>query len=177
MATLLVGGFGVVGGGSALMVRRLHRANRLVLERSSSAPTSWLWSLRRSAVLHRRLRGICQLALQASPPSAAAPWRGRRRGGASVSPLGRVAQELVDQAVALDARLVAADRLPGRWRTQAVAALGAEVDRLEASAVRLRGLTSAWRDHVEMSADLHPPDLQDQLDAVEAALGELNAGA
>lgn len=177
LVTILVGGVGVVGGGTALVVRRIHRANRLVAERPSPAPTMWLWSVRRSAVLHRRLRGICQLARQVSGPSRPVPRRWRRRSGRAPSPLSRVGQELVDQALTLDARLVAADRLSGAWKRRAIAGLASEVDGLEASAMRLRGLAVAWQDHLDASATLPPPGLEDQLDAVEAALGELNAGA
>lgn len=76
----------------------------------------------------------------------------------------------------LDGRLVAADRLSGMWKRQALASVEAEIQRLEASAARLRGLALSWHDRVQSPA-LRSPDLQEQLDAVEAALGELSAGA
>jgi hypothetical protein len=171
-----LGGVGVVGGGSAVLVRRLHRANRLAPGRPTGAPTTWLWSLRRCALLHRRLRAVCQAARSSSDPPASSYRRRRSRQQAS-SPLNRVARDVVEQALALDSRLVAADRLSGPWKRRAVAGLAVEVGRLEASAVRLRGLAEAWHDYLESAGPVATVDLRDQLDAVEAALGELGAGA
>ncbi len=171
LAALGLGGVGAVGGGAALAVRRLRRANRLVGGRPTQAPTSWLWSLRRGAVLHRRLRSVCQVALGSTSPQ---PSRRRRRRPPS-SPLDRVAHELVEQALVLDARVVAADRMSGSYRRRALAGLSVEVDGLETQAARLRELTAAWRDYVEAPARLPAPALVQELDAMEAALGELGA--
>jgi len=113
LVTTFLGVGGIIGGGTALFVRRLHRANRLVATHASAAPTRWLWSWRRTAVLHRRLRRACQVARQSAGSPSPAGGRARRRGRPPTSPLARVGQELVDAAVALDSRLVGADRLRG----------------------------------------------------------------
>jgi hypothetical protein len=176
LAALLVGAVGILGSGTVLLMRRLHRANRLVAETASAAPTSWLWSWRRSASLHRRLRAACQVAVRASAPAAVAPhrrrWKSRRQ--TATSPLARVARELVDHAVGLDARLVEVDQLAGAWRRPALASVESEVRHLEASVQRLTTLSAAWRDQLDSFA-VRQPDLQDQLDAVEAALDDLAA--
>jgi hypothetical protein len=169
LAALGLGGVGVVGGGSALGWRHLRRANRLVKGRPTQAPMSWLWSLRRSAVLHRRLRSVCQLALA----SVSFPPPRRRRHRAAGSPLDRVAHELVEQALVVDSRLVAADRLGGAHRRRALAGLAVEVDGLALQACRLRDLTAAWHDYVDAPSRLPTAALAHELDAMEAALGEL----
>lgn len=178
-ATLLAGTAGVVGGGALVVTRRLRRANRLApaTRGASPAPTTWLWSFRRAAVLHRRLQGVCELARQASVPAVAPPRRRRLRARPTTlpSPLERIAGELTEQAVTLDGRLVAADRLGSRWRRPAMAAIEADVRALEASAARLARLSAAWRQRLDEATRIPPADLERQLDAMEAALAELRA--
>ncbi|MGH9076963.1 MAG: hypothetical protein ACRDY0_05830 [Acidimicrobiales bacterium] len=189
LAIVAAGAGGVVGGTWFVVMRRLRRANRLVLRQASPAPTSWLWSWRRAAVLHRRLRGVCQLVEHAmsverrgspGPRPRSSKATGRRRGARggdpATSPLARVAGDLVDHALVIDDRLVRADRLDGRWRRPAMSTIDSEIGRLELSAQRLVGLCAAWRGQLSRAAAgpaAGPPDLHEQLDALEAAFGEL----
>lgn len=153
-----MGAAGLVG------YRWIHRGNRVVRDRASSAPLSWRWRLSRPARLHRRLRRTCQLV------SGLVPRRGWRRRQSPASAASRVASELVAEAVQLDERVVAAARLPAPWRVPALRELEADVCRLEHSAARLSNLTFSW------VASGRPPaglDAHDQLDALQLAYEEV----
>lgn len=164
----------------ALTVRQqVRRSNQLVAGRLSPAPAAWLWSPRRAAVLHRRLRSSCQVALgvvtaTAAPPAPRRRWP-RRSAAPPPSPFERIAGELIAQAVDIDSRLVEADRLDGVWRRQTLAELAKEVSSVEASARRMASLGSSWQ--AQLGAAPESPDLTARLDALEAALGELHRPA
>jgi hypothetical protein len=176
-AAVLVGGAGATGATVGVVVHRLRRANRVAPDRRSPAPTTWLWSFRRSALLHRRLRGVCEMAVQASvPASGPTPRRPWRRQPDVPSPLERVAADLIERAVAVDDQLVAADRLAGRWRRAALSRIESEIRELELAASRLAALSATLRRQLEHAGALPPTaDIGHQLDAVEAALAELRA--
>jgi hypothetical protein len=178
LASVLTSGIGVAAFIVFSIRRRMHRANRLIAGRRSDVPSSWLWSPRRAALLHRRLQGCCEVALQsAARASSAVPQRpsrrlSLRRARSSPGPFEPLAAELIAQAVDLDAGLVAADRRSGPWRRRALADLAVQVQRLESSARRMEALSHSWQAQLG-EAQLANPDLTDRLDAVEAALGEL----
>lgn len=154
-----------------LLLRRLDRANRVVPCRSSHAPIGWLWSWRQPARLHRRLRRAAQVAELAVTPL--------RRGDAPPSTLHDVAGELVARAGTVDDWLVAASRLDRYWGQGRLAELSVEVRDLERSAYRLQLVSAEWRARFDRAAQgaVPPPNLHERLDAVEAALQELPAGA
>lgn len=176
----ILAGILVIGGGgtalaSALCLRRLRRKVRLVPTRPTNAPWSWLIHPGRAAQLHRRLRRSCRVVTGA----VGVPTRSRHpvRRHQPTSPLTRVGAEVVDRAVTLDGRLVAADRLSPSLRRTTLNELAAEVRHVEAAALRLWRLDSVWREHQRMQeagpATLAEATLDTRLDAMEAAMVEL----
>jgi hypothetical protein len=157
-----------------LAYRRLRRRGRLVPTRPSTAPLSWLVHPGRPAQLHRRLRRACHTVVAAvgTPTRSLHPVRRQ----APHSPLTRVGAEVVDRAVALDARVVAADRLTGSYRRVMLQELTAEVRAVEAAAARVGRLDSVWREHQRslQPAALAEPSLEMRLDAMEQAMAELH---
>jgi hypothetical protein len=169
--------------GWLLLMRSLHRANRVVATRRSGAPVSWLWSWRRPARLHRRLRRAVQVATGSvsslehhSPISTVG--RRPRPGSTPATPLHEVAGELAQRALTVDDYLIAACRLQRPWAQHRLGELTAEVREVEALAVRLVQLSGQWRISLDQAVQpaLPPPDLRERLDAVEAALQELPSG-
>jgi hypothetical protein len=170
-----------------LLVRSLHRANRVVATRRCRAPLAWLWSWRQPARLHRRLRRAVQAATaavahlehQCNPEQrVSGPSRRRRPGSFSATPLHDVAGDLVQRAAAVDDCVVAACRLGRPWAQHRMGELTAEVREVEALAFRLVQLSGQWRSSLDQAVQpaLPPPDLRERLDAVEAALQELPSG-
>jgi hypothetical protein len=162
--------------GCALFVRSVRRANRVVPERRSWAPTTWLWSLREPARLHRRLRRSVALAR-----SAVAPLRPASRGrhGRRPHPIGlvAVADDLAARAGVLDDELIRLAAAPGPWRAPALAPLASQVREVESASWRLAQLAEAWRRQLHQAA-LPPTSpsatpIGSRLDAFEAAMAEL----
>ena len=177
LASVLCSGIGVAFFVVFSIRRRLHRSNRLVAGRRSVAPSSWIWSPRRAAVLHRRLQSCCQVAIQAAAetgPSAAPAGRRLmpRRRPSAPGPFERLASDMITQAVDLDARLVAADRRSGPLRRQTLAEVAAEVHQLESFAHRMDTLARAWRAQLTGPQPANT-ELGDRLDALDATLHEL----
>jgi hypothetical protein len=112
----------------ALGVSTLRRANRVVPSRSAiSAPLRWLWSPSPAAVLHRRLRAACALAGSVEGSLPRDRWPRRRRGPVNDG-IVNLAQEVLQEAVALDHRVLSASLLPrGAPRDHALGALDYEV--------------------------------------------------
>jgi hypothetical protein len=170
LATMMVASIGCW-----LVARRVVRANRVVPDRRSPAPLSWLWSLRTPARLHRRLRRAVQVVSYVMAPFRPPP-RGSRR---SVPPeeLVGIANELVVRAAQLDDRLAAAAALAGPWRGRVFDQLGAAVSDVEASVLHLERVAVAWRAQIDaaarMSEPLPPLDLRSRLGALEAAVTEV----
>lgn len=168
---VVVGASGTATAG-ALATRRVRDALRLVPGRPTSAPVSWIAHPGRPAQLHRRLRRACRMVTGAvgTPTRSLHPARRRRPS----SPLTRVGAELVDRAVLLDSRLVSADRLSPSWRRATLHELDGEVRAIEAAALRVWRLDAVWREHQRVQDPLvGDPSLETQLDAMEAAMAEL----
>jgi hypothetical protein len=167
----------VIGAGStatagALATHRVRDALRLVPGRPTGAPVSWVVHPGRPAQMHRRLRRACRTVTGAvgTPSRSLHPSRRRK----SSSPLTRVGAELIDRAVLLDARVVAADKLSASWRRATLHELDGEVRSIEAAALRVWRLDSVWREHQRAQDPLlGDPSLETQLDAMEAAMVEL----
>jgi hypothetical protein len=172
------GGTAFAGSVALVMRRHLHRAGRLVPDRAGAAPLGWRWSPRRAAVLHRRLQRSCQVVLAAiGGPSAyrrRTRWRRHHRDddGSMLRSTGRA---LLDRALALDDRLVAADRGGPAWLRLQLPGLATEIAAIEASAFRLAELSRAFDEELDAAAlgDGAAPELQ--LDAMEAAIADLGA--
>jgi hypothetical protein len=167
-----------IGAGLAALVvglvyRHLRRSRRLVPGRPTMAPLWWAVHPGRPAHLHRRLRRACRTVVAAvgTPTRSLHPVRRQQPS----SPLTRVGAEVVDRAVALDARVVAADRLTGAYRRHTLQELTAQVRAIEAAAHRVSRLDSVWRDHRRslQPVALVEPSLEMRLDAMEQAMAEL----
>jgi hypothetical protein len=162
----------IVGG--ALVVRSVRRANRVVPERRSWAPTTWLWSFREPARLHRRLRHAVALARSSVAPLRPAThgWRGRRP---QPSGLVAVADDLAARAGVLDEELVRVAAAAGSWRARALAPLASQVREVEATSWRLAQLAEAWRRQLhEAALPATATTVGSRLDAFEAAMAELS---
>ncbi len=156
-----------------LAYRRLRRGGRLVPAHPTTAPLWWMVHPGRPAQLHRRLRRACRTVIAAvgTPSRSLHPVRRQQRS----SPLTRVGAEVVDRAVTLDARVVAADRLTGAYRRLTLQELTGQVRAVEAAAQRVGRLDSVWREHHRslQPAALSEPSLEMRLDAMEQAMAEL----
>lgn len=156
-----------------LAYRHLRRSSRLVPARPTTAPLWWMLHPGRPAQLHRRLRRACRTVIAAvgTPTRSLHPVRRQQPS----SPLTRVGAEVVDRAVALDARVVAADRMAGGYRRLTLQELTAQVRAIEVAAQRVGRLDSVWRDHQRslQPAALAEPSLEMRLDAMEQAMAEL----
>jgi hypothetical protein len=158
-----------------LAVRSLSRSNRVVPDRRSPAPITWLWSWAAAARLHRRLRRAAQVVASVVAPLRP-PSRSRRRPNPGASPLVDVADTLMARVVEIDERLVVASRVAPRWRAHLVADLGRAVAEVEESAAHLGRVAGAWRSQMDAAGRyeaLPALDLRSRLDAVEAALVEV----
>ena len=81
-------------------------------------------------------------------------------------------RSLLDQAVALDLRLVGADRGGTAWRRIHLPGLAADVAALEASCLRLAQLSAAF-DAVTARRTTSSQPTASLLDAMEAAIADL----
>jgi hypothetical protein len=170
-------------GSVALSMRsRLHRSLRLVPGRRVDVPWRWRWSPRRAPLLHRRLQRSCQVVLAATGPAVGRPPRTRRRGRRrrgeqETSILETTGRVLIDQAISIDLRLIAADRGGPAWRRLHLPALRSEIAALEASCLRLAQLSRAFDDHLGAATSRGPTAEPERaellLDAMEEAIGEL----
>lgn len=145
---------------AVLVMRRVHRRNRVSPGVRSNAPLTWLWSPRTAPRLHRRLRA-CVVSAHASTTST-----GRR----PCAPITELADDLEQCAVRLDHDLVAADRVPRAVRGQPLAELRRSVAQVEQLAVRIERLGGSWADD---GSPAGVAALGHRVDAVETALRDL----
>jgi len=177
LAVLLVF-FGSViffGGAAAFATSSMRRANRLLPgQPGGTAPLRWLWSPGSGALLHRRLRNACQLVAATGLPARPARKLLRRAKPAPVDGVTALAQEVLREALVLDDQVVAASRLaPGAARSQAMALLNSEVERVEDAARRVHrlALKRAQFSRLPSQAAL---SLQQRISVMEEAFGELS---
>jgi hypothetical protein len=159
-------------GAAGLTGRHLRRSNRLSPGVRTATPTAWLWSPRRAAVLHRRLRSACAVAHLALQPEPRSGWRLRRR--APVGVLADVARQLIAQADGLDRQLLVASRLRLVDRVVMLAELEREVRSLQGASRRLHELVLRQQQLATPDAESTQLSLHDRLDAMAAALEELS---
>jgi len=134
----------------AVVTVTLRRSNRVVASVPGDAPVTWLVSPGRAARLHRRLRTLGTWIAHPAPASHHETW-----------------DELLDEMVAVDARIVRAARAGARVRADELDVLEGHVARLEDLAVRLRRVDTdqAW-------ADASPPP-PDRLEVLTNRVGTL----
>ena len=134
--------------------------NRVVPNRPTTAPMSWLVAPDLAARLHRRARAAMSLA------SAA--------GGGSGVDLGldEVVVQLQERAVELDAQLVIASRSPKTARRRMLRELQSEVAELERLAERTVRMTRAWSGRAPSEQGLSA--VRERLELLEGALHELD---
>jgi hypothetical protein len=142
-----------------IVLRHLHRRNRVAPSIRTNAPLAWLWSPGRAARLHRRLRAaVVHTRLGPDDPSATGP----------------MVQALVAEAVQIDGHLVAVGRLRFADRQRYLRPLAADVARVEQVAARVARLRLEGARPLQLADHRRPLD---ELDAhcarVEEARREL----
>lgn len=150
--------------------RRHHRVDPKV---ATDAPALWAVDPRPAARLHRRLARMGTLAAQIAEDHRPAGRRLGRR--PEPSPIGRAAEDLLAQAVALDNRLSRLSVLAPGARRAPLAELTAAVTDLETAAARLAVVSSESRMPRQLTHD--DPGLtavQDRIGHIAEALGELD---
>jgi len=159
--------------GAAFLATSLRRANRLLPGRSAaSPPLRWLWSPSSGALLHRRLRSVCQLVGSlAGPPSPSRRWR--RPKAVPVDGIAQLAKEVLLEAVVLDRQVVSAHSLArGALRAQAMADLDFQVRGVEDAARRVHQLATR-RSQLARPPTPDALSLDQRITAMESALSEL----
>lgn len=138
--------------------RALKRRNRVSSAEPSAAPTSWLGAPTAAPRLHRRLRTAVSAARAAGGAPGANPQ------------LAEVARDLEAEAVALDAHVVAAGRLPTKARRAHLAPLAPRVQQIERLASQV-SLESAQSQAPRVAAGQGGAldHLAEQLETMEAA--------
>jgi hypothetical protein len=149
-----------------VVARRLKRPLLLAPgARGVSVPLRWRWSLSPAAVLHRRL------VLATNSVLSTGPIEGTRWGGVrQEAPWQELLQDLLDLAVSVDRRLVAAERQPRGLRRRLYAEIEPQVTKVEQVAERMRSTVSA---KALGGSDRSAEDVVARLDAIDAALGEI----
>jgi hypothetical protein len=149
-----------------VLARRLKRPLLLAPgAREVSVPLRWRWSLSPAAVLHRRL------VLATNSVLSTGPIEGTRWGGVrQQAPWQELLQDLLDLAVSVDRRLVAAERQPRGLRRRLYAEIEPQVTKVEQVAERMRTTVSAKS---LGGGDRSAEDVVARLDAIDAALGDI----
>lgn len=131
----------------------LRRTNRVVRSVPTDAPITWLLSLSRPARLHRQLRNLGTWMERSSTSAHSDAWN-----------------QLLNEVVATDARLVVAARANTRVRAAGLDAIAATVRRLEDLATRLGKLDEArsWPDQPVVPSDALEV-LEHRIENLEAA--------
>jgi hypothetical protein len=149
-----------------VLARRLRRPLLLAPGvRGVTVPLRWRWSLSPAAVMHRRLV-VATSSVLSTGPIETTRWGGVRQ----LAPWQELLQDLVDLAVSVDRRLVAAERQPRPIRRRVYAEIEPQVAKVEQVAERMRTTVSAKG---LGGADRSPEDVVARLDAIDAALGEI----
>jgi hypothetical protein len=149
-----------------VVARRLRRPLLLAPGvRGVNVPLRWRWSLSPAAVMHRRLVVATSSVLSVGPVESTR-WGGVRQH----APWQDLVQELLDLAVSVDRRLVAAERQPRALRRRLYAEIEPQVVKVEQVAERMRTTVSAKGPG---GGDRPAEDVVARLDAIDAALGEI----
>jgi hypothetical protein len=131
--------------------------------RHPGVPRGWQLSQSEAAILHRRLHRCVDETRRAVARAGA---------GVSVDQLKSLTQDLYDQAIAIDTKLVEASQLPNKARQKAVLELKYRVIETEKLAVRVRELAvDMARPQIE-ETDVGNQRIRDRLDALDQARRE-----
>jgi hypothetical protein len=144
----------------ALVLHALTVRNRVVPQRPSRAPITWLVAPELAARLHRRLRAAIAMASIV------------RLGAAHDLGLVDVVEQLEHRAVDLDDQLVLAAHAPRGTRRRMLRELQSEVAELERLAERTVRMARAWTGAPPNGRTL--ADVRERLDLLEGALRELD---
>lgn len=155
-----------------LLVRhRLRRHHRVDHRIATGAPLAWLADPRSAARLHRRLTRVGRTA---SSVAADHRPRTRRERRAEPSPLASAADDLLAQAVALDAHLARLAVLAPAARRAPLDDLARAVTELETAAARLSAISAELRSpRVLAHDDVDVTDMTRQLERLAEAHKEL----
>jgi hypothetical protein len=149
-----------------VVARRLRRPLLLAPGvRGVNVPLRWRWSLSPAAVMHRRLVVATSSVLSVGPVESTR-WGGVRQ----QAPWQDLVGELLELAVSVDRRLVAAERQPRPIRRRLFAEIEPQVVKVEQVAERMRTTVSAKG---LGGGDRSAEDVVARLDAIDAALGEI----
>ncbi len=175
LVVVLVVPVALMGTAAAVAAGSLRRANRVLPGRfAANPPLWWLWSPGAAAVVHRRLRYICQLTQPVASPGASRPHLRRRRPVAHDA-ISELADEVISRAVALDRELLAAHALTrGLPRARALSDLDSRARALESSAHRVQQL-AARRSGSPYGGGVSELTLDQRISAMEDAFSELGA--
>jgi hypothetical protein len=131
--------------------------------RHPDVPRGWQLSQSEAAILHRRLHRCVDETRRAVA---------RTGSGVSVDQLKSLTEDLYDQAIAIDRKLVEASKLPSKPRQKALLELKYRVIETEKLAVRVRELAvDMARPRVEETDDGNR-QIRDRLDALDDARRE-----
>lgn len=163
LLVLLVMIVALVGGAIAIVALLLHALtvrNRVVPDRPTRAPLSWLVAPDHAARLHRRLRAAIAMASVV------------RLGTTHDLGLVDVVDQLDQRAVDLDDQLVLASHAPRPTRRRMLRELQSEVAELEGLAERTVRMARAWTGARPSERGL--AEARERLDVLETALRELD---
>jgi hypothetical protein len=153
MDPLVLAGLPLLPVALVLWMRRRHPA----------MPRGWWVSQSDAAILHRRLhRGVDETRRAVA----------RAGTGVSIDQLESLTEDLDQQAIAIDGKLVEASRLPGKARSKAVVELKYRVIETEKLAVRVRELAVDMAKPQVEDADDGNRRIRDKLDAIDLARRE-----
>ena len=131
--------------------------------RHPGMPRGWWVSQSEAAILHRRLhRGIDETRRAVA----------RSGGGVPIEELKSLTEDLDEQAIAIDAKLVEASHLPQKPRHKTVRELKRRVNETEQLAVRVRDLAAETAIPQAMDADDGNRRIRERLDALDQARRE-----
>jgi hypothetical protein len=131
--------------------------------RHPGVPRGWQLSQSEAAILHRRLHRCVDETRRAVA---------RAGSGAPVEQLKSLTEDLYDQAVAIDRKLVEASKLPGKARHKDLLELKYRIIETEQLAARVRELAVDMARPQVAEADDGNDRLRDRLDALDQARRE-----
>ena len=131
--------------------------------RHPDVPRGWQLSQSEAAILHRRVHRCVDETRRAVA---------RAGTGVPVEQLKSLTDELYDQAVSIDRRLVEASKLPQRSRHKALMEIKYRIIETEQMAARVRSLMVDTAQRIVADTDDRLDQLRDRLDALDAARHE-----
>ena len=153
MDPLILAGLPLLPVAFVLWMRRRH----------PGVPRGWQLSQSEAAILHRRLHRCVDETRRAVA---------RAGDGVSVDQLKSLTEDLHDQAIAIDTKLVEASQLPNKARHKALSSSSTASSRLRSIAARVRALAVDMAQPRIEDADEELDRIRDRLDALDEARRE-----